>query len=285
MSLVLGLLVLAGCEAGEEREYRGHLYFGAGAYLGQMDLRDGSITVLANLGDTVILELDDFGDEQLLLTVFGPVNHKDTFRLMQYELGNGGLATFIIGRHGRYLPEPEALIYDEGAHLKVRLYGGNAMEELTVIQHRFGAAAHVRQVSDAQFLYSVDPDSAIFLFDVDSRVSEPLPELSAQCSLDGALWIHKIGALLCKRGGGDPNYALISLAGEIQEVLAIPDAGSFRAIAYLDDQDALVLTEAWNTIVSGSARHAVWIYDLKNDRMVRLVKDQYLGQSVVYRTN
>lgn len=285
MSLLLGLLVLAGCEADEEREYRGHLYFGQGAYLGQLDLRNGSISVLANLGDTVIQELADFGDEQLLLSVLGPVNNKDTFRLMQYQLGNGGLATLISGRHGRYLPEPEALIYDEGAHLKVRLYGGKSMEEVTVIQHRFGAAAHIIRVSDTEILYSVGPDAAIFLFDVDTGISEPLPELSAQCSLDGALWIYRVGALLCKHGGGDPNYVFVGLEGEIQETLALPDAGRFRAIAYLDDQDALVLTEAWNTFVSGSTRYAVWIYDLSDNRMLRLVKDQYVGQSAVYRTN
>ena len=58
--------------------------------------------------------------------------------------------------------------------------------------------------------------------------------------------------------------------------------GSYRAVAYLADQDALVLTEAWNTLVSGSERYAIWIYDLASDRMVRLVGDQYLGSSVVY---
>jgi len=285
MSLLLGLLVLAGCEADEEREYRGHLYFSQGAYLGRLDLRDGSIDIVANLGDTVIHEVDDFGEEQLLLSVYGPVNNKDAFRLMQYELGSGGLATLINGRHGRYLPVPEALIYDEGAYLKVRLYGGKAMEEVTVTQHRFAAAASIIKVSDTEILYSVGPDSAIFLFDVESGVSEALSGLSAQCSLEGALWIYKVSALLCKRGGEDPGFAFISLDGETREALAIPDAGPFRAVAYLDDQEALVLTEAWKTLVSGSTRHAVWIYDLNDNYMLRLVKDQNVGESVIYRPN
>ena len=283
MSPVLGLLLLFGCEPEDKHEYSGKLYFGVGSYLGQLDLRDGSVAVLANLGDTSIRELDAFGDEQLLLTVFGPVNRKDTFRLMQYELGSGGLATLINGRHGRYLPSPEALIFDDGAHLRVRLYGGRAMEELSVVQHRFGARARILQVSDTNFLYSIDPDEAITSFDVDTKASRPLTGLSGQCRLDGALWIARRAALLCKRKGDDPDYAFVSLDGRVQGTLAISDATQFRAVAYLEDQDALVLTEAWNTVVSDSTRYAVWIVDLKSGRMARLARDQYLGSSVVYR--
>ena len=55
--------------------------------------------------------------------------------------------------------------------------------------------------------------------------------------------------------------------------------------AGVDDQDALVLVETWNAAVSGRARYAIWVYDLANDGMVRLVREQHLGQSVVYRAN
>ena len=102
MSLLVAVLLLQGCESDEQPEYRGSLYFGTGAYLGRLDLRNGNVALLANLGDTVIREVAAFGDDQLLLSVFGPVNHKDTFRLMQYELAGGGLATLFNGRHGRY---------------------------------------------------------------------------------------------------------------------------------------------------------------------------------------
>lgn len=282
MSLLLALLLVSGCESEEEREYWGFLYFGAGTYLGQLDLRDGSVAVLANLGDTEIEELDLFGDEQLLLSVFGPVNRKDAYRLMQYEFGNGGLGTLINGRHGRYLPVPDALIYDDGAHVNVRLYGDSTMEELSVVQHRFGATARVLQVSDTRFLYSIDPDGAISSFDVELKVSQPLAELSGQCGLDGALWIASRAALLCKRQG---EYVFVELDGRILGNLEIPDVAPFRALAYLADQDALVLTESWKTLVSGSTKHAVWIYDLKNDGMVRLARNQHLGLSVAYRRN
>ena len=197
MSLAFGLLLFSGCEPDETREYWGNLYFAAGSYLGQLDLRDGSVSVLANVGDASIREIDAFGDDQLLLTVLGPVNRKDTFRLMQFKLDTFGLVTLINGRHGRYLPVPEALVFDDGAHLRVRVYGGGPMEELTIIQHRFGARVHVMQTSATQFLYSVDRESAIYSFDVDTRESLELPELSKACQLDGALWIDARDALLC----------------------------------------------------------------------------------------
>lgn len=285
MSLVFGLLMFSGCEPDETREYWGNLYFAAGSYLGQLDLRDGSVSVLANVGDAYIREIDAFGEDQLLLTVFGPVNRKDTFRLMQFKLDTYGLVTLLNGRHGRYLPVPEALIFDDGAHLRVRVYGDGPMEELTIIRHRFGSRVHVMQISETKFLYSVDPDGAIHSFDVDTRESGALPGLSKECQLDGALWIDVRDALLCKREDESPSYSLVGLDGSARGSLAIPDAGPYRAMAYLADQDALVLTEAWNTVVSDSVRYAIWIYDLGSDRMMRLVEDQYLGPSVVYRSH
>lgn len=285
MSLILGLLLFSGCQSDEKREYWGYLYFGAGAYLGQLDLRDGSVAVMANLGDTVIRELDAFGDDQLLLSVFGPVNRKDTHRLMQFELDTLGLGTLINGGHGRFLPVPEALIFDDGAHLRVRIFGGRAMEELTVIQHRFGSRPRVLQISETRFLFSVDPDDAIFSFDVDTRETLALPELSNECRLDGALWIEARDALLCKRDGESNIYGFVGLDGAAHGELVIPDAVPYRAVAYLADQDAVVLTEAWNTVVSDSTRYSIWIYDLASNSSVRLVKDQYLGTSVVYRSN
>lgn len=284
MSLVVGLLLIQGCEPADEREYWGYLYFAAGAYLGQLDLRDGSVAVLTNLGDTSIREIDSFGEDQLLLSVFGPVNHKDTFRLMYYELGSGGLATLINGRHGRFLPVPEALIFDDGAHLKVRVYGGDAMEQLVVARHRFGSRVHILQISETQFIYSLDPDTAIHTFDVENRESQPLPGLSSQCHIDGTLWIDARKALLCKRKGDVSDYAFVSLAGEVQGMLEIPDTERFRAVAHLDDQDALVLSERWSTAIADSSRYAIWIYDLVNDDMRRLVQDQPLGSTVVYKS-
>lgn len=284
MSLLAALLLLQSCGSGEQREYWGSLYFGTGAYLGRLDLRNGNVALLANLGDTVIREVAAFGEEQLLLSVFGPVNHKETFRLMQYEVAGGGLATLLNGRHGRYLPGPEALIFDDGSHLQMRLYGGRAMEQSVVTRHRVGARVHMLQVSGTEFVYSIDTETTIHGVDVETRESRPLHQLSKQCAIDGALWIAASNALLCKRGSAG-DYAFVSLSGEVLGSLDIPDVGPFRAVAHLHDQNAVVLTEAWKTFVGGNTRYAVWIYDLSTEQMVRLVKDQVLGSHVVYRAD
>jgi len=285
VSLLVGLFVLQGCGPGEQREYRGDLYFGTGAYLARLDLRNGNVSLLANLGDTVIREIAEFGDEQLLLSVFGPVNHENTFRLMQYELDGGGLATLLTGRHGRYLPEPEALLFGDGSRLKMRVYGGRAMEESVIARHRVGAGVHIMQISATEFIYGIDTDTTIHRFDVESFESRPLQALSSQCRLDGALWIAQRDALLCKRGGAAGDYAFVSLSGDVLASLDIPDARAFRAVAHLHDQDAVVLTEAWNTFLGDNTRYAVWIYELSSGRKVRLVKDQVLGSHVVYRAD
>ena len=285
MSLLVALLLLQGCGSGEQREYRGNLYFGTGAYLGRLDLRNGNVSLLANLGDTAIREVAAFGDGQLLLSVFGSVNHKETFRLMQFELVGGGLATLFVGRHGRYLPGPEALVFDDGAYLKARVYGGRAMEQSVVVRHRVGARVHILQVSGTEFVYSIDSDTAIHRVDMETGESRPLHALSQQCAVDGALWIARRNALLCRQGGADGDYAFVSLSGEVLDALDIPGAGRFRAVAHLHDQDALVLTEAWKTLIGDNTRYAVWIYDLSTGRMVRLAKDQTLGSHVVYRAN
>ncbi len=282
MSLLAGLIMLGSCNADEQREYRGSLFFGTGAYFGELDLRDGSVSLLANLGDTRLLEVAEFGDEQLLLSVVGPLNNKETHRLLQYKIANGGMATLLNGRHGRYLPVPEALFFDDGAYLKVRTFGGRDMEEAVVARHRLGSPARVLAVAPTRMIYSVDAGATVLAYDVTTQESTPLPALAKQCALDGALWVAAREALLCK---SEPDYVFVSLAGEVQGRLELPDAGPFRALAYLHDQDAVVLSESWQTLIGDNTRHAVWIYDLASDRMMRLVKNQGLGSHVVYRAN
>ena len=89
---------------------------------------------------------------------------------------------------------------------------------------------------------------------------------------------------MCKRSAAG-DYAFVSLSGEVLGAIDIPDIRPFRAVAYLHDQDAVVLTEAWKTLVGGNTRYAVWIYDLSTGGMARLVKNQVLGSHVVYRAD
>ena len=131
ISCLLSLLVaasllfsqLAGCARQSHPELRGHLFFGSGQYLGRLDLRDGSTSVEANLGDVSIRRVSAYGDENLLLTVFGIVNHKESYRLMQYEIATGQTGFLFNGRNGVYLPGEEMLVYDHRLQLEGQSQG------------------------------------------------------------------------------------------------------------------------------------------------------------------
>jgi hypothetical protein len=52
----------------------------------------------------------------------------------------------------------------------------------------------------------------------------------------------------------------------------------------LQDQESLVLTQPWRSLIGNRGKTAIWIYDLGSDDYYRLVKDQYLGETVVYKS-
>ena len=81
--LVAFAMLLVACRPPEQPEMRGSLYFGAGNYLAELDLRDGSTSVVANLGDVEIQEMSSQLDERLLLSVLAAHRHPGTGRVYQ----------------------------------------------------------------------------------------------------------------------------------------------------------------------------------------------------------
>ena len=55
-----------------------------------------------------------------------------------------------------------------------------------------------------------------------------------------------------------------------------------QPMAFLPDQDALVLTERWRGKLSSRQNYAVWIYRFDSGEFYRLLDNQYLGRAVVY---
>ena len=143
---------LAGCEQPSHPELRGHLYFGSGQYLGRLDLRDGSTSVEANLGDVSIRRVSAYGDENLLLTVFGTVNHKETYRLMQYEIATGQTGILFQGRKGLYLAGQEMLVYDDRLSLRAKVTSESRRVDVELAQYEFGDRVQLLPVSDSRFL-------------------------------------------------------------------------------------------------------------------------------------
>ncbi len=79
------------------------------------------------------------------------------------------------------------------------------------------------------------------------------------------------------------GYVFVSLDGTIEKTLPLDRDKDFRALSFLPDQRVVIFTERSNNWGGGLPRHHVWAYAMDTARMNRLAKDQYLGDSVVYR--
>lgn len=277
-------VLLAACQPPEHPEMRGSLYFGAGNYLAEMDLRDGSTSVVANLGDTEIQELSSQLDERLLLSVLGSVNQQDLHRLVLFDIGTRQALPLVTGRHGRYLPGTRVLVYDDGTKIIMTERVQGSWEQTEILSHRYNTRVRILPISATRFLYA-EVGSEIHLYDKTTGESTRLDALGKYCDLDYTLWLPRHEKLLCRTANDDDSFAypLVGLDGAVSEQLNLPGSQSFRPLAWLPDQDALVLSEQWWRKLSDRERSAVWIYRFEDDGAFRLVDDQYLGSWVVYR--
>jgi len=288
ITLMLTLLVLLGaCEPTATPEIPGNLYFGSGNYLALLDLWDGSTDIVASIGDAEIQEIGPKDGRRILLNVFGPVNQKDSHRLVLFDLETRQQLTFFEGRFGRYLMDGQTLVYDDGARIWATWKRVNYWEKVEVTQHSFNAKVWIVPVSDTAFLYSVgsESDAPVYVFDTTERRSAELDVLTGTCRLDGAIWIEARSELLCRSGSptsSDSSYVFASLDGVVSGSLQLPPNKSFRALAYLPDRDVVVLSESWQTWMSGRQKWAVWVYDIASASSHRVLEHQYLGHTVIY---
>ncbi len=280
---LIALLLLAACGGQDEPELRGGLYFASGNYLAQLDLRDGSTSVVTNLGDAEIREISPQSAERLLLTVFGNVNQQDTHRLVLYDIETRQTLTLLNGRYGRYLPDSQVLVYDDGTRILVAEKILGTWEKTEVATHRFNAPLRILPISATRFLYALAGEP-IHAYDNVSKRSIRLDRLTALCDLDHALWMPERDALLCRSAGADDQYTypLVDLDGTVQATLPLPASRSLQPLAALPDQGVLVLAEQWRGRMSGRRRSAVWIYRFADEHLYRLLDDQHLGRWVVY---
>lgn len=274
--------LLAACEPAATPSYSGKLYFGSGNYLALIDLRNGSTDIVASIGDSEIREIGPKDGRRLLLSVFGPVNQKDSYRLVLFDLETRQQLTFFEGRSGRYLLDGQTLVYDDGARIWATRKRFNAWEKVEVAQHPYNAGVRIVPVSGTAFLYSAGEadDARVYLFDTDSRTSTELAALAGACTLDGASWIESRSELLCRADG---SWVFTKLDGTVSESLQLPSDRSFRALAYMPDHDAVVFSERWQAWMSGRQKWAVWVYDIGSASSHRVMEHQYLGDSVIYK--
>lgn len=280
---ILSVILVPACAPDEHDELRGSLYFAAGNYLALLDLRDGSTSVEANLGDVQVHSISPHQDNRILVSLVGNENDLDTRRLVLYDIKSRQTLALLSGREGHYLPRTNALVYDDGIRIKVTERVKGSWQTTDVVKHRFNEPVEILPLGPARFIYRVG-NGPLRLFDYDALRSVDLAEFAALCRLDRALWFADREQMLCgvRRGEGDYEYALVGLDGSAGERLALPASHDLRPIAYLDDQDVLILTERWQGGLGKRWRWAVWAYRFDTRTAYRLLEDQFLGESVIY---
>lgn len=274
---------LAACQPEPHEELLGSLYFATGPYLARLDLRSGEVGIETNLGDAEIQQISWQRGQRLLLTVFGKVLQRDRHRLVLYDLATRQALTIATGRNGHYLPGTEILLYVDEVSLTLAERDKGGWHKTEVLRHPVNAMPLVTPVSSTRFLYA-PAGGAIHVYDVESRQALELPALNEQCRLDAALWMMQRERLLCRRQLGSDrfDYAMVELDGSVAEVLELPESRKMHPVAFLSDQDVLILTEQWRSALSNRQNHAIWVYRLDNGDFYRLVDNQHLGRSVVY---
>jgi len=284
--IALGGLILlqaAGCGKSDHAELRGSLYFVVGNYLALLDLRDGSTSVVANLGDVEIRSLSPQQEDRLLLTVVGSENNKETRHLVLYDLETRQTLTLLNGRQGHYLPGTKTLVFDDGVRIFVTERIRGNWEKTEVAGHRFNDHIEIMPITPTRFIYRIE-DGPFFVYDNTASRSIELSGLESVCRIDRALWFASREQMLCRirRGEGTFEYAFVGLDGALHESLPLPADRDFKPMAYLSDQDVLILTERWQSRFANRQKWGVWVYRFDTQEAYRLLDDQYVGDAVLY---
>ncbi len=147
--------------------------------------------------------------------------------------------------------------------------------------HDYRVTVQIIPVAATSFLYAIGDEPAR-LFDL-SNATSTSPGLAEHCSLDGAVWAAELGGLLCRGLDSQNTYSVVSLDGTVVETLALPEERSLTAVAYAADQGVVIFTERWQSFVSERPQYAIWIHHRDSGETHRLVENQHLGDTVVYR--
>lgn len=280
---VVALLLIAACTDNERGELRGGLYFAAGNYLAMLDLRDGSTSVVSNLGEVNILSLSPQLDKRLLLSVIDGEEQREQRLLVLYDIATRQTHTLLSGRNGHYLPGTQTLVYDDGTKIVVTERVDDTWEKTEVAAHRYNEGVDIEPISAKQFIYRID-DGPFLVYDRAAERSTELNALESACRMDRALWFADREQMLCqsRKKTDEAAYMFVDLDGAAGERLPLPASRDLRPLVYLPDQDVLLLTERWQGRFTNRVKWAVWAYRFDIQEAYRLFDNQYLGHSVQY---
>ena len=288
LTLVFILLfpALVSCGPGEQNGYRGYLHFAKSHYLMRFSLRDGSLSVVTNLGDKTIHDVSNFLENRLLIAESASINRKEVRRISWVDVNTGQTAALYAGVLARYLEEPGFIVYDDGVSLFAVALSGESDSE-AVFTHKMNQVSSLMVASSTTVLFETSEAgvSLIRSYDVITGALQSLDRLSGVCSLDQAVWINDLQQLACKQRSEqtkNTGYLLTNLDGDVSGSLALPEGKSFAALTYISDQSALILAERWESVFAGEEKSAIWVYNIQNKESQRLAENQDLGSSVVY---
>lgn len=288
LAKILVLLpILQSCERGEQPELHGHLYFASGNYVGELDLAKGTSVIVANRGAVTIHDISGFGENRFLVAETAVVETREVPRISWVDIQTGQAETLYSGVAARYLGAHSALVWDDGSRLHITSRRRNSGINAQVTSHNLNQLSTIIEVPDDMVLFEtgIPEQRSILSYDVEARQLQRRESLSEVCRLDGSVWIADREQLACQartQSGDGTEYLLTDLDGNVRGRLALPPGKQFVALAYAEDQQVLILTEPWRTLLGGGERFAVWAYDLISGQSHRILKNQYLGASAVY---
>ena len=277
------MVLVAACTEADRDELRGGLYFVSGNYLAMLDLRDGSTSVVSNLGDVNIQSLSPQLGARLLLNVLDSEEHQDRRLLVLYDIASRQTHTLLSGRNGHYLPGTRTLVYDDGTDIVLTEKIRGTWQRTSVAKHRYNERIAVMPISATRFIYRIG-DGPWVVYDKTADRSIELTALESVCRMDRALWFADREQMLCQVGGdgGQFAYSFVGLDGAVAEQLPLPPAHDLRPLVFVPDQQVLLLTERWQGRLASRAKWGVWAYRFETKEAYRLFDDQYLGDSVYY---
>lgn len=280
---------MVSCGSSEDNAYHGYLYFAQGSYLMRFSLHDGSLSVVTNLGNKKIQEISQLGEGRLLISELASINRKNVAGISWLDLKTGRSESLYSGYQARFVSGAGVIVYDDGTKLySVPLAGDSEIDTIILSYKRHQLTAMV-EVSDDRLLFETrkEDQPVIYVYQAVSGELQSLDQLTGLCRLEGAVWIGDLGQLACRKRGGESDeaagaYVLADLDGNLMASLLLPEGEKFLALAYINEQGALIFKESWFRQFGGQEKSAVWAHDIHTGENRRLSGTQNLGPSVVY---
>ncbi len=279
---VLFLIVCcAGCET-EKPVYTGYIYFASGNYLGELDLQTGEAVVAVNFGTEWVREVAPYRDGEFLLGTVARINGADVERISFVRVATLEVAALYSGKLARYLQSTDAVIYDDGFRMHTVALDSDLANSRVHEDHPEDAVVEIVPVSRGRVLFeqrTID-GFEIVEYEIRTQASRRLTALSERCRLRGAVWVEDRDVLVCS---GADGYVLVGVDGDGLAQLDAPGDGRLTALAWLNDQDAVLFTETHRTVLGGRQRTVVWIYNIAQEEWHQLIDHQQLGSVVAYQ--